>query len=271
MKLSHEEYQQDNLKDTNWLGEVVDIDDPLKMGRIKVKVFGKFDTMPITEIPWAYPSNNFTGGSETGGGMYSIPKKQSYVNVNFDNGNLYHPEYTFIQKISDELKTEIGDDYLNFHSLIYDTVLEDGLKIYYSENADKGLFINLKNTIINIRNDNEIKITNPNGDIVSLKNDGTLEITTSDTITINATNKCVINTQDAEINADNSAIIKTNTATVNAQEINLGDGASEAIIKGNAFMTYFNTHMHTGNLGAPVSPPTAPMTPAMLSTISKTK
>lgn len=56
-----------------------------------------------------------------------------------------------------------------------------------------------------------------------------------------------------------------------AASVEIGEGASEALLKGNAFMTYFNTHTHTsGGPGSPTSPPVAPMTPDMLSMKVKT-
>ena len=59
--------------------------------------------------------------------MYSIPKLNSIVNVYFDNGDIYHPIYTYQQKLSDELVEEIGDDYNNFQSLWYD--IDSNLKL----------------------------------------------------------------------------------------------------------------------------------------------
>jgi uncharacterized protein involved in type VI secretion and phage assembly len=56
-----------------------------------------------------------------------------------------------------------------------------------------------------------------------------------------------------------------------AQTVEIGRGASEALLKGNSFMTYFNTHTHTtGGPGSPTSPPIAPMTPNLLSEKVKT-
>lgn len=273
-----DDFYVDDLKTMNWLGEVMDNVDTEKLGRLKVKVFGKFDLLETENIPWAYPSNHITGGSATGSGFFSVPKIGSIVNVYFDNGDIYCPIYTYLQKPSDELITEIGDDTQMFHSLIYDTEIENGFKIFYSANAEKGLIINLKNTIINIRNDNEIKITNPNGDLISVKNDGTMVITTSTNLTvntkettINTDDKITVNTKEAIVNADTHVEVNTQTADIKADHINLGDGASEALIKGNAFMSYFNSHVHTGNLGAPTSPAVSPMTPSLLSQISKTK
>jgi hypothetical protein len=247
MKLKGSEYFADDLSG-NWLGEVVLNEDPENLGRVKVKVFGKFDSLDVEHIPWAYQSVAITGGSNSGSGFYSVPKLGAIVNVTFDNKNIYHPLYTFHQTPSDELIEEIGEDYQNFHSLIYDTIIEGALKIFYSENAEKGFFINLKDTLINIKNDNEIVIQNPNGDIVSLKNDGTLDITTS-----------------AEVN------VNTPTANINAQEVNLGENATDAVIKGDTFKAYFDTHQHIGNLGAPSGGVIVPLPANALSKVTKTK
>ena len=49
------------------------------------------------------------------------------------------------------------------------------------------------------------------------------------------------------------------------------ENAVEAVIKGNTFQNYFNSHTHIGNLGAPTSTPVVPSTPNHLSTVSKTR
>lgn len=57
------ETYRDNLLGTSWLGEVVDVDDPLKIGRAKVRVYGKFDSLEVADIPWCSPANSWSGGS----------------------------------------------------------------------------------------------------------------------------------------------------------------------------------------------------------------
>jgi hypothetical protein len=214
---------KDNLEGTTWLGEVVDITDPLKIGRVKVKVFGKFDQIPTEDIPWAYPGNNSTGSSATGGGFFSVPKLKSIVSIKFDQGNLYHPEYFFNQQISDEVKAEIENSYENAHIIIYDTVTDGKLKIFFTE--EKGLMIDYKETQINIKPDKTVNIT-----------------------TVEAVNvKC----KDLIVEHSNT--------------IELGKGATEKLVLGDTFMKLFNQHTHIGNLGAPTSPPVAPMTPTHLS------
>ena len=50
-----------------------------------------------------------------------------------------------------------------------------------------------------------------------------------------------------------------------ASTIELGKGATEKAVLGDKLLTLFNTHTHIGNMGAPTSPPTKPMTPDELS------
>jgi hypothetical protein len=58
---------------------------------------------------------------------------------------------------------------------------------------------------------------------------------------------------------------------IDASSIELGEGAAEAVIKGNTFQSIFNAHTHIGNLGAPTSPPIVPLSGSELSQITKTK
>ena len=111
------ELYKDNLRDTHWLGEVVDNADPDNFGRCKVKVFGKFDLLDTEAIPWATPMNNDNVGS------HHTPNIGDVVAVRFDNGNVYHPEYWFQINQNKELKDEVLDSVgepENVVSLVYD-------------------------------------------------------------------------------------------------------------------------------------------------------
>jgi hypothetical protein len=117
----------DNIRDTHWLGEVVDNQDPLSNGRCKVKVFGKFDTIPTEAIPWASPMNRNLPGS------HAVPRIGDIVGVRFDNGDIYHPEYLFQVNQNTDLKTDVlenSSEPYNVISLVYDA--ERNVRIYYS-------------------------------------------------------------------------------------------------------------------------------------------
>lgn len=246
----------DDLYGTPWLGEVVDIEDPQFIGRIKVKVFGKFDQIPVEDIPWAYPGNNMTAGSASGGGFFSVPKIGSIVSIKFENGNLYHPEYFFIQKISDEAKDEIKNSYENAHIIVYDTVTSGSLKIFFTE--EKGLMLDYQETQINIKNDKSVLIQTASGDsIIEIKDDGNLVVAQAKDVNIECQNAKIIAKSSIHLDCSKPASIK------------VGSSVTDAIIKGNVFQLWANTHTHIGNLGAPTSPPMIPSTPDHLSIISK--
>jgi hypothetical protein len=231
----------DDLRTSNWLAKVIDDQDPDFEGKVKVRVFGKFDDVADEDLPWARPSTRSTGGSATGSGFHSVPKVESVIGINFDNGDIYEPEYFFIQHVSDELKAEIQNSYANAQSLIYDTVTEGGVKVFFTE--EKGLMFDYKQTQINIKPDNSMTVINPNGDSIVLNNDGTVVITTS-----------------------KQATVKSPAVVIDAANtIELGKGAIEKLVLGDSFMALFNAHTHIGNLGAPTTPPVLPMTPAQLS------
>lgn len=249
---------KDDLITTSWLGEVVDVADPEKTSRVKVRVFGKFDELEVEDIPRAFPGNNMTAGSGSGGGFHSPPKLGSIVAIKFDNGNLYHPEYYYNQKLSDEAKQEISNSYENSHIIIYDSVTDGSLKIFFTE--EKGLMLDYKSTKINIKPDKSINLETASGNskLVLLDN-GNMTIDQAEDITVNC--------RKAKISATNSIHLDCNAAS----SIKLGSNVTDAILLGTKFQTYFNTHTHTGNLGIPTSPPIVLSTPDHLSTIVKTQ
>lgn len=252
----------DELNGTYWLGEVVETNDPNKVGRIKVKVFGKFDLIPTEDIPWAYPTNAYTGGDVDGGGSFSVPKKGSIVSVTFDSGNIYHPEYKFIQNISKALKEEISNSYENAHSVIYDTVTEGSVKVFFTE--EKGLMFDYKSTQVNIKPDKSVKIQTESGkSIIEISNDGKLTITQDGNVTIKTNANIDINCVNATVKATGKTFIKSG-------HIELGDGAEQQVILGTKFKTYFDNHIHMTPNG-PSLKPTVPMPDSTLSTNTYTK
>lgn len=231
---------RDNLETSAWLGEVVDINDPNLNGRVRVRVFGKFDQIPTEDIPWATPMNNISGGSSSGGGFFSVPKLGSIVSVTFNNGDLYHPEYRFIEKLSNEAKDEIRNSYENSHIIIYDTVTEDSLKIFFTES--KGLMFDYKGSQINIKPDKSIVIENSS-------NDGKIEMLDDGTLNIEQANNINITTKkDVNVKANNIFVD-------HAKTIELGKGASEKLVLGDSFLKLFNQHQHIDSNGALTSPP----------------
>ena len=216
------------------LGEIVDINDPLKQGRARVRIFGFFEDLEIEDIPWAEQISGLSFSSARGNGNISVPRVGAIVNAQFDGPNYYKVLYEFEKETSPDLLAEIADSYEGAQSLWYDMDAQPGpLKLFYTRK--KGLVISL--------GDAKVQLDTQDG--------GQLRV--------------VIEMGSDQIRMENSRVI------INSNNIELGENAVEAVIKGNTFQNYFNSHTHIGNLGAPTSPPVVPSTPNHLSTVSKTR
>lgn len=212
------------------LGEIVDINDPLKQGRARIRVFGFFDDLEIEDIPWAEQISGLSFSSARGNGNISIPRLGAIVNVQFDGANYYKLFYEFEKENSPELLAEIEDSYEGAQSLIYDIEASPGpLKLFYTKK--KGLNISL--------GDAKIQLDTQDG--------GQLRI--------------VIEMGKDQIRMENNKVI------INCNNIELGEGATQSVIFGDAFKQYFDTHVHAGA----GTPPVVPMIPNLLSSVTKTK
>jgi hypothetical protein len=156
--------------------------------------------------------------------------------------------------ISDELVAEIKDSYTNAHSLIYDTVTAGSVKVFFTEK--KGLMLNYKSNTINIKADESIEVKNAGGDTIILTKDGNLSIKVR---------------KDVNVECQNAKVTASEKVHLDTPNVELGQSAAEAVIKGDTFQNLFNSHTHIGNLGAPTGPPINPLTGLELSKVSKTQ
>lgn len=215
------------------LGRIEDINDPLKLGRARIRVFGFFDDLEVEDLPWAEQISGLSFSSARGNGNISIPRVGAIVNVQFDGSNYYKLFYEFEKETSPELLEEIADSYEGSQSIWYDVEAEPGpLKLFYTKK--KGLVLSLGDAKIQLD-------TQDGGDL-----------------------RIVIEMGKDQIRMEKNQVI------INSNNIKLGENATEALIKGNQFLTLFNSHTHPTPAG-PSAPPIPLMTPADLSSISKTQ
>jgi hypothetical protein len=156
-----------DLLDKQFLGIVVDIEDPKKEGRARVRVASLYDEIPVEDIPWAFPKNRGTSFGQAGkGGSVSIPKLNSVVAVVFDNGNPYSPEFFSIQELADDIKSELESEYEGSHIVLFDGDQE--LKIWFT--VGKGLTLSVKGASINLAPDNLVTIKTDNKVVIDCPN-----------------------------------------------------------------------------------------------------
>jgi hypothetical protein len=202
------------------LGVIVDINDPLKQGRARIRIFGFFDELEIEDIPWAEQISGLSFSSSLGNGNISVPRLGAVVNTQFDGVNYYKIFYEFEKETSPALLEEISDSYEGAQSLIYDTDAQPGpLKLFYTRK--KGLTISL--------GDAKVQLDTQDG--------GQLRV--------------VIEMGKDQIRMENSKVI------INSNNIELGEGAAESLILGDSFKEFFDLHTHAG-AGTPPSVPMIP-------------
>jgi uncharacterized protein involved in type VI secretion and phage assembly len=214
---------------------VVDVFDPEKEGRVKVQ-FPWFDEDMVTEycrVCQLYAGNGY--------GALFVPEVGDEVLVSFIHGDMRLPVIlgglyngkdkpsSSRQKTKDQklIRTKAG------HEVVFD---DHDKKVTLKTAA--GLTLEL--------DDNPKKVTVKTASGQSIVLDGG-----SNAITIEATN----------------VALKATSVAVQSGHIELGDGASEPVILGTTFATFFAAHVHTTGIpGFPTSPPVAPMPPKALST-----
>lgn len=151
-----------------WLGEVIESDDPLRMLRCRVRVFGLFDGLEDDMLPWAFPaSSNGFSSAEGGFGSFSVPKNGTIVKIRFNAGDIYAPEYFAIQNINNTIRQEISEDYENAHVLCFDE--DEDLRILYTQK--QGVVLKHKDSIINIKPDDTIYLEHGGGKIIHIQKD----------------------------------------------------------------------------------------------------
>lgn len=198
----------DDLQGTEWIGEVVDNDDPDKSGRCRVRVFGKFDELEKTAIPWAFPagSNIFGGGTKHGAGSLSIPKVGAKVKIRFSGGNIYAPEYYAIQDVNEALIDEIGDSYKNATVLYFDE--DEKVKIVYT--PAKGLELFHKDSHIVINPDSSITIEHKDTKSIIELVGANINITANSSVNITANAK--VKNEATEVQVNGTSVTKLGPA-----------------------------------------------------------
>lgn len=83
------EFDTDDPRYTGlYIGQVVDREDPEKLGRVRVKIPGLIEPASA----WAFPLGTVGGGSDRRG-FFSVPEKDAEVGVLFHQGDVDHPYY----------------------------------------------------------------------------------------------------------------------------------------------------------------------------------
>ncbi len=137
--------------------KVEDVNDPLNIGRIKVRIYGFHDGIPVEDLPWAEPC--FILGGERDYGVFAVPSIGSTVWVSFEVDDTFEPDPNCIVYIgtwygTGEEPAEAEQD----KKIVVKTSNKN--KIIISDKAGE------EGILIQDRNGNKIEIRTDNGNIV---------------------------------------------------------------------------------------------------------
>lgn len=167
-----------NEFNSTYIGKVENRDDPLKLGRLKIRVFNLHtNEISISKLPWFLPAFPITAAQYSGIGDSGIPEIGSIVIVQFIEGNINQGIYTHTIPGKSDLPN-------------FDTYLEG--TGWRQIKTPSGHIINLKDKLIQIIQDDTKTIIEITDSTINIK-------APSNTINIEAKN---VNIQDSTNTGD---------------------------------------------------------------------
>lgn len=228
---------------------VENVDDPLNIGRIKVRIYGFHDELPVEDLPWAEPC--FPLGGDKNYGIFSVPKIGSTVWVSFEVDDKLQPDPNCPVWIgtwygAGENPSEASKD----EKVVIKT--KNGHKIVISDKSgEEGILIQDKNgNKIEIKTDSDQLNINVNQSLNIKSSTKTEEFNTG---SLNMSTWTI----SGDITLDGNLICTRNitaSGTVLAQSgLQTMAGGQKMLV--DEMMNTFNTHTHTDSAGGTTSAP----------------
>lgn len=203
----------------SYIGNVVDNNDPRKLGRVKVQI-ALYSELKIEAIPWASPLLASHGNSQEYGGL-NVPEIGSQVRITFPSRDYTAPYYSGAELNSTTRTTFFDDDYP--HTYGYKDSVGNFMKI----NKERGTvqFQHSSSTNVQVAPDGSIKVGLAGGAYFIFDNGNNFDINIG-TVDVSGSADGSLN-----VDANNEVNIKTGQMTINGNvaingDLNLSNGAS---------------------------------------------
>jgi uncharacterized protein involved in type VI secretion and phage assembly len=234
-------------------GFVVDVADPQKRGRVRVRVPS---VLGDEETAWALPCVPFGGGA--GFGWFGVPPVDSQVWVEFEEGELSQAIWsgTFWQAQGDPpAEATAGEKPV---ALVLKTPGEHVLVLDDEPDKERIRLAHSGGSAIAIDEKGIITLTDSGGAVVTLDPDGgTLSVEDANGNSIHLTSSGTT-VEDANGNkiemAGAGVTVEAKKLVLKGSTVMLGGEGGEPVIKGQSFLQLFMTHMHPTAMG-PSGPP----------------
>ena len=147
----------------HWTGIVVNNNDPEQLGRCQIKIYGYYDDLATTNIPWAIPDITSMASTK---GNFIVPELNSIVRGYFDNGDDSKPIYTSLA-----FNASYGDNAENpkEHNIRTDDYPHT-MVLFQTDQRDY---------LVMNRKTGEIAFTHHTGAVTRINPDGSIDISTN--------------------------------------------------------------------------------------------
>lgn len=261
-------------------GIVVDVHDPLKLGRVRVMIpdIGQVKPEDVSSNVWAIPSGQMGGsfGDEKEvDGWYNPPENGDFVWIEFERGDVNMPVYT--KGIVLENKPKGTNDLWEENNLIKGIRTKAGHILKFMNKAGQeavslvwgkdgkqskikveltkdGVDITTENSKINVT-ENKITLQNKQSTKIELENNDILVKSATGSITMNSMGMKVATKGILEMSGS-QIILNSNTVLMGKK------GAYEPVIQGGKFAALYARHIHALNPTLTATlPPVEPIIP----------
>jgi hypothetical protein len=240
-------------------GQVVDVDDPKRLGRVLVSVPSVF---PENLHVWARPC--FSPGH------FFVPPPHAAVWVEFEGGDTNYPLWVGTWYPQGTVPPEADKPSAVGHVMhtpaghMVELTDEDGKeKVVVRHKLDSFVSIDEKGSILAANQKGsylylnadkaEVSVTSEQGHMVTLGVDGVTAVHSGGS-------RIEIVDGKVKVTGTTSVQIVANEVSIAGGSVALGGSAQDPAVLGNGLMAMFNSHVHATAVG-PTGPPIPPMTP----------
>ena len=246
-------FKKQQLSESLYLGTVIDNVDPLKIGRLRVRVVEVHGSSADNDasLPWATPLRSPQLGAAADLSSFHVPDIGTRVLIMFHRGSIYSPLYSFIplsltEKWS-EMDTNYPERYGFIDSLGNKTVIDKTDKtldaIMY-DGATERVHLRIDPTKYQItdNNTNTIKVDLSAGTVSAVLGNGySISISSSGAFTINAPVASSVTTPTLTLNGN---FVVNGTITASSNIASTGGDVSDQTSSMQDMRNTYNSHTH---------------------------